>query len=57
MGIKEIIGLGADEKTQKIRDEAPRFEHVIWYKEPGLRVLTFYSVVLCASSMGTGWDG
>ncbi|KAM0268715.1 hypothetical protein ACHAQH_009913 [Verticillium albo-atrum] len=57
MGIKEIIGLGVDEKTQRIRDEAPKFEHVTWYKDPGLRVLTFYSAVLCASSMGTGWDG
>lgn len=57
MGIKDIIGLGTDEKTQKLRDEAPQFEHVIWYKDPGLRTLIFYSVVLCASSMGTGWDG
>ncbi|KAF4970533.1 hypothetical protein FSARC_2442 [Fusarium sarcochroum] len=57
MGIKEIIGLGTDEKTQKLRDEAPKFEHVIWYKDPGLRTLIFYACVLCASSMGTGWDG
>ncbi|GKU15939.1 unnamed protein product [Fusarium langsethiae] len=57
MGIKQVIGLSTDEKTQRIRDEAPKFEHVIWYKDPGLRVLTFYSVVLCVSSVGTGWDG
>jgi sugar porter (SP) family MFS transporter len=57
MGIKEIMGLGADEKTQRLRDEAPKFEKVIWYKDPALRKLTFYACVLCASSMGTGWDG
>ncbi|KAI1047346.1 hypothetical protein LB505_012769 [Fusarium chuoi] len=57
MGIKEIIGLGVDEKTKKLQDEAPKFEHVTWYKDPGLRVLTFYACVLCVSSMGTGWDG
>lgn len=57
MGIKQVIGLSTDEKTQRIRDKAPKFEHVIWYKDPGLRVLTFYSVVLCVSSVGTGWDG
>jgi sugar porter (SP) family MFS transporter len=57
MGFKDLIGLGVDEKTQKLRDEAPKFEHVTWYKDPGLRVLTFYACVLCVSSMGTGWDG
>ncbi|KAM0185530.1 hypothetical protein ACHAPQ_010695 [Fusarium lateritium] len=57
MGFKDIIGLGVDEKTQKLRDEAPKFEHVTWYKDPGLRTLTFYACVLCVSSMGTGWDG
>lgn len=57
MGIKEIMGLGADEKTQRLRDEAPKFEKVTWYRDPALRKLTFYACVLCASSMGTGWDG
>ncbi|KAF5658690.1 hexose transporter [Fusarium heterosporum] len=57
MGIKDIIGLGVDEKTKKLRDEAPKFEHVTWYKDPGLRTLCFYACVLCVSSMGTGWDG
>lgn len=57
MGIKEIIGLGADEKIEKIRAEAPKFEHVRWYQDSGLRKLTMYAVVLCVSSMGTGWDG
>lgn len=57
MGIKELMGLGTDEKIQKIRDDAPEFEHVKWYQDAGLRKLTFYAVVLCASSMGTGWDG
>ena len=57
MGIKELMGLGADEKIQKIRDEAPKFEEVKWYQDAGMKKLTMYSVVLCASSMGTGWDG
>lgn len=57
MGIKEIMGLGSDERMDKFRDEAPKFERVTWYQDAGLRKLTMYSVVLCASSMGTGWDG
>lgn len=57
MGIKEILGLGSDEKIQKMRDEAPKFEHVKWHQDAGMRKLTMYSIVLCASSMGTGWDG
>lgn len=57
MGFKEMIGLGVDERIQKVREEAAQFEEVKWYQDAGLRKLTFYSVVLCVSSMGTGWDG
>ena len=57
MGLKEKIGLGDPPVVTKVaRDEAPDFERVIWYKEPGLRKLFFYSTVLCFSSMGTGYD-
>ncbi|KAI1431725.1 general substrate transporter [Xylaria sp. CBS 124048] len=38
-------------------DEAPKFENVIWYKEPGLRKLYFYAIVLCIASATTGYDG
>lgn len=39
------------------QDEAPRFERVIWYREPGLRKLYFYAVILCVASATTGYDG
>jgi hypothetical protein len=38
-------------------DEAPTFERVEWRKEPGLRKLYFYSIVLCVASATTGYDG
>lgn len=57
MGWKDIVGLGEDEKTKKIRDEAPKFEYVKWNGDPGMKKLTFYACTLLASSMGTGWDG
>ncbi len=38
-------------------DEAPAFEKVSWYKEPGLRKLYFYAFVLCIASATTGYDG
>ncbi|KAH6690401.1 general substrate transporter [Plectosphaerella plurivora] len=59
MGFLEKIGATSapNEATQRAREEAPQFEHVTWYKEPGLRKLAFYCVILCVSSAGTGYDG
>lgn len=58
MGFKEKIGLGdPSTMTQQARDEAPKFEHITWYKDPGSRKLFFYACTLCFSSMGTGYDG
>jgi hypothetical protein len=37
--------------------EAPDFEKVTWYQDPGLRVLYFYCSVLCVASATTGYDG
>ncbi|KAK3383331.1 general substrate transporter [Lasiosphaeria ovina] len=37
--------------------EAPQFEHVEWRKDPGLRKLYFYCVILCVASATTGYDG
>jgi sugar porter (SP) family MFS transporter len=56
MGFKEKIGLG-DQGTVAVREDAPKFEHVVWYKDAGLRKLVMYSIVLCATSAGTGYDG
>lgn len=57
MGFKEKMGLGETSAvTQQAREEAPQFERVTWYREPGIRKLVFYSAVLCFSSMGTGYD-
>ncbi|ELQ40615.1 hexose transporter protein [Pyricularia oryzae Y34] len=43
--------------TIQAQEEAPRFERVSWTKEPGLRQLYFYAVVLCVASATTGYDG
>lgn len=43
--------------TIQAQEEAPRFEKVSWTKEPGLRQLYFYAVVLCVASATTGYDG
>lgn len=37
--------------------EAPRFEHVVWYKEPHLRKLYLCAAVLMVASATTGYDG
>ena len=39
------------------QDEAPTFEKVSWYKEPGLRKLYWHAFVLCVASATTGYDG
>ncbi|KAI8635503.1 general substrate transporter [Xylariaceae sp. FL1651] len=45
------------EATRHAAEEAPKFEHVSWYKEPGLRKLYFYAFVLSIASATTGYDG
>lgn len=37
--------------------EAPEFEQVTWYSDPGLRKLYFWAGVLCIASATTGYDG
>ncbi|KJR83726.1 uncharacterized protein SPSK_00120 [Sporothrix schenckii 1099-18] len=37
--------------------EGPQFEKVDWKREPGLRKLYFYAIVLCVASATTGYDG
>ena len=43
--------------TAAAQEEAPKFEHVDWKKDPGLRKLYFYAFVLCIASATTGYDG
>ncbi|KAF6826680.1 hexose transporter protein [Colletotrichum plurivorum] len=45
------------EATAHAQEEAPRFERVIWYKEPGLRKLYWHAFILCIASASTGYDG
>ncbi|KAL2256757.1 hypothetical protein VTK26DRAFT_1159 [Humicola hyalothermophila] len=40
-----------------VAEEAPTFEKVDWKKEPGLRKLYFFAMVLCIASATTGYDG
>lgn len=45
------------EATIVAQQEAPKFEHVNWMKEPGLRKLYWHAFVLCIASATTGYDG
>jgi sugar porter (SP) family MFS transporter len=48
---------GAQDNLAVAQAEAPRFEKVIWYKEPHLRRLYFLSIFLLIASATTGYDG
>ncbi|RDL38880.1 putative Lactose permease [Venustampulla echinocandica] len=48
-GKKEAAGIA--------QAEAPEFEKVQWWSNPGLRKLYFYCAVLCIASATTGYDG
>ncbi|KAK4197863.1 general substrate transporter [Triangularia verruculosa] len=39
------------------QEEAPQFERVDWRKDPGLRKLYFFAIILCVASATTGYDG
>jgi hypothetical protein len=45
------------EATLHAQEETPQFERVEWTKEPGLRKLYFYAIILCVASATTGYDG
>lgn len=54
------IAVDQHQKRDQLRaaqDEAPEFEHVVWYSDPGLRKLYFWAGVLCVASATTGYDG
>lgn len=53
------IGVGQQKQTELevAQAEAPEFENVTWYSDPGLRVLYFWCAVLCVASATTGYDG
>jgi len=55
-----MVAIGIDTRQDKLRaaqEEAPVFEKVTWYSDPGLRKLYFYCAVLCVASATTGYDG
>ena len=51
------IAVGAAKGNSGVRDDAPEFEKVIWYKDPNMRKLFWHSSVLCIASATTGYDG
>ena len=56
-GVVDKLKKHADGNIAQAREEAPEFEVVTWYKDPGLRKLYFYAFVLCIASATTGYDG
>ncbi|KAH8805984.1 general substrate transporter [Xylogone sp. PMI_703] len=48
---------GVQNEVQLAQAESPDFEKVVWYREPHLRKLYSYAVVLMVASATTGYDG
>lgn len=57
MAISALKKQSRKEELKNAQDEAPIFERVEWTKEPGLRKLYFYAIILCVASATTGYDG
>jgi hypothetical protein len=52
------IGVATHQSELEVAQaEAPEFEKVNWYSDPGLRKLYFWCAVLCVASATTGYDG
>jgi hypothetical protein len=51
------MGMSAPKGNSAVREDAPQFEKVIWYKHPNMRKLFWHSSVLCIASATTGYDG
>jgi hypothetical protein len=52
------IGIASHQSELEVAQaEAPEFEKVTWYSDPGLRKLYFWCTVLCIASATTGYDG
>ncbi|KAH8201865.1 hypothetical protein TruAng_003952 [Truncatella angustata] len=57
MAISNRLKHNHNEEQKQAQDDAPQFERVQWTKEPGLRKLYFYCIILCVASATTGYDG
>ncbi|KAF4124144.1 Sugar (and other) transporter [Geosmithia morbida] len=57
MGLNQIFKRPDKAATVETQREAPTFEKVIWYRDPGLRLLYWHCFVLCWSSATSGYDG
>ncbi len=52
------IGVATHQSELEVAQaEAPEFEKVNWFSDPGLRKLYFWCAVLCVASATTGYDG
>lgn len=51
------VALAGPPPKSAAAEEAPDFEKVSWYRDPGLRKLYFYAFILCIASATTGYDG
>ncbi|TDZ35399.1 Lactose permease [Colletotrichum trifolii] len=56
--MSKIRGTKPNHEAQvNAQEEAPQFERVVWYRDPGLRVLYWHAFILCVASASTGYDG
>jgi hypothetical protein len=53
----DVVVRHHDDHTSLTATDAPRFEKVVWYKEPHLRNLYTLSIFLLVASATTGYDG
>lgn len=55
--LQRLLGRGAKhEQVEAAQAEAPEFESVTWWKDPGLRSLYGWCAVLMTVSVSTGYD-
>lgn len=55
--LQRLLGRGAKhEQVEAAQAEAPEFENVTWWKDPGLRSLYGWCAVLMTVSVSTGYD-
>lgn len=57
LGGKNLVQANVQDNIAVAQAEAPKFEKVIWYKEPHLRKLYFLTIFLLVGSATTGYDG
>lgn len=57
VGIATMTGRVPKGASEGAISDAPEFEHVNWRKQPNMKTLYFWCIILCVASATTGYDG